>query len=87
MDITKELYGYDLCGDKLYLVSFQHIEKKQIMVSPRINIDYVDECRDYLWRYFIQDNPYVSKIAKRYSEQKKPYSIWQLSSERVCETC
>lgn len=75
MDITKELYGCDLCGDKLYLMPFQHIEKKQIMVSPRINIDYADECRDYLWRYFIQDNPYVSKVAKRYREQKKPYSI------------
>lgn len=75
MGITKELYGYDLCGDKLYLMPFRHIEKKQIMVSPRINIDYADECRDYLWRYFIQDNPYVSKIAKRYSEQERSYSI------------
>lgn len=67
MGITKELYGCDLCGGELYLEQLQCIEKSQIMVSPRINIDYADECKDYLWRYFIQGSPYVSKTPKRYS--------------------
>ncbi len=75
MGITKELYGCDLCSGELYLEDFWHIEKNRIMVSPRINIDYADKCKDYLWRYFIQDNPYVSKVAKRYSCQQRAFEI------------
>ena len=73
MGITKKQYGCDLCGSELYLEPLQHIKKSCIMVSPRINIDYAEECKDYMWRYFIKDNPYVSKVAKRYSYQQKSY--------------
>ena len=66
MGITKAQYGRDLCGGELFLAPLRHIDKSQIMVSPRINIDYAEECKDYLWRYFLQDNRYVSKVAKRY---------------------
>lgn len=75
MGITKKLYGCNLCGNELYLESLQDVERGQIMVSPRINIDYADECKDYLWRYFIQNNPYVSKTAKRYRHQERTYEV------------
>lgn len=71
MGITKEHYGYDLCESELYIKPLQHIEQSHIMVSPRINIDYAEECKDYLWRYFIKDSPYVSKVASRYKKQQK----------------
>lgn len=74
MGITKKQYGCDLCGSELYLEPLQHIERNCIMVSPRINIDYAEECKDYLWRYFIKDNPYVSKVVKRYRCQQKSYA-------------
>ena len=61
MTITKEQYGYDLCSSE---------QEIQIMRSPRINIDYAEECKDYLWRYFIKDNPYVSKVAGKYRKQE-----------------
>lgn len=74
MAITKSLYGCDLCGTELYLEPFQMLEANRIMVSPRINIDYAEECAAYLWRYFIAGNPYVSAVPKKYQDRQKPYS-------------
>lgn len=73
MGITKKEYGLDLCASELYLTPCAQIEQDRIMTSPRINIDYAEECKDYLWRYFIKDDPYVSKVAKRYRELERPY--------------
>ena len=61
MGITKENYGDDLCGESLYLEDGIVIQKNEILQSKRINIDYAEEARDYLWRFTIKDNPYVSK--------------------------
>ena len=61
MGITKENYGEDLCGDILYLEDGISVQKKQIVRSKRINIDYAEEAKDFLWRFTIKDNPYVSK--------------------------
>lgn len=68
MGITKEQYGCDLCSSEIYLESYLELKDDQIRVSPRINIDYAEECRDYMWRYFIHENQYVSKVAKKYRE-------------------
>ena len=73
MGITKAQYGCDLCASELWLEPYQTIEQGRILVSPRINIDYAGEYRDQMWRYFIKDHPYVSKVAKRYRDQQKPY--------------
>lgn len=61
MGITKENYGDNLCGETLYLEDGIVIQKNEILQSKRINIDYAEEARDYLWRFTIKDNPYVSK--------------------------
>ena len=73
LGITKEQYGYDLCSSPLSVKPFLDVPKEQIIVSPRINIDYAEECKDYLWRYFIKENPYVSKVSKKYREKYVPY--------------
>ena len=67
MGITKAQYGYDLCVDSLYIESQPSLPDSNIQISPRINIDYAAECKDYLWRYYIKDSLYVSKVAKRYT--------------------
>lgn len=61
MGITKDNYGDDLCGEALYVEEGITIKKKQILKTKRINIDYAEEAKDYLWRFTIKDNPYVSK--------------------------
>ena len=67
LDISKAQYGYDLCGSSLYISDCIEIPQAEVMVSPRINIDYAEECKDYLWRYYIKGNEYVSKVATRYA--------------------
>ncbi|WP_033168104.1 DNA-3-methyladenine glycosylase [Clostridium sp. KNHs205] len=64
MGITKEHYGLDLCNSKLYLEEPKKSEKIEIETSKRINIDYAGEAKDYLWRFTIKNNPYVSVKVK-----------------------
>ena len=55
-DKYKKLY---LEGD-LYL---EHNPNKnfEIVETKRIGIDYAEEAKDFLWRFYIKDNSYVSK--------------------------
>lgn len=57
--IDKELNGEDLCGSKLYVEEGQG-EKFTVISSKRVGIDYAEEAKDYLWRFYIKDNKYVS---------------------------
>ena len=50
LNITKANYGEDLCGEKLYILDAGY--SFEVGTSPRINIDYAEECKDYLWRYY-----------------------------------
>ena len=58
MGITREHYGADLCGDKLYIADGGY--DLRVGVSERVNIDYAEEYRFMLWRYFAEDNKFVS---------------------------
>jgi DNA-3-methyladenine glycosylase len=57
--IDKNLNGEDLCGDKLYVEEGDN-EEFNIISSKRIGVDYAEEAKDYLWRFYIEDNKYVS---------------------------
>lgn len=57
--IDKSLNGEDLCGNKLYVEAGEN-EKFDIVASKRVGVDYAEEARDYLWRFYIGDNEYVS---------------------------
>lgn len=60
--ITKdEFYGRDLDSDEMiYLENAKDISEKNIVKTPRINIDYA-KSKDCLLRFFIKDNPFISK--------------------------
>lgn len=64
MEINKIHSGEDLCKNEIYILDSEDIEKIQISISPRINIDYAEEDKDRLWRFYIENNPYVSKNKK-----------------------
>jgi DNA-3-methyladenine glycosylase len=60
-NITKELNGEDLTGNKLYICkNTQDKEDFNIIAAKRIGIDYAEEARDFLWRFYIERNKYVS---------------------------
>lgn len=62
MNITKELNGEDLCGDKFYILEDEKEEVVEIISSKRIGIEYAEEAKDFLWRFYIKDNKFVSKL-------------------------
>ncbi|MFZ7101873.1 MAG: DNA-3-methyladenine glycosylase [Peptococcaceae bacterium] len=57
--IDKALNGEDLCGSKLYVEEGEK-ENFRVIAAKRVGIDYAGEAKDYPWRYYIEDNPYVS---------------------------
>lgn len=59
MGISREHYGIDLCGNVLYIS--EGSRNFSVRTSERVNIDYAEECRNFLWRYFADDNKFVSK--------------------------
>ncbi|MDF2821997.1 MAG: 3-methyladenine glycosylase [Clostridiales bacterium] len=64
MGINKLNYGMDLCGTQLYLETSENQDNIDIVASKRINIDYAGEAKDYLWRFTIKDNKFVSVKVK-----------------------
>lgn len=67
LGISNANYGDDLCGDTLFIEDYLDIPLSNIVISPRVNIDYAEEYKDVYWRYYIKDNKYVSKVNKKYS--------------------
>ncbi|MGG7162325.1 DNA-3-methyladenine glycosylase [Clostridium ihumii] len=62
MNITKINNYEDMTkSEDLYIESININENFEIVESKRIGIDYAEEARDFLWRYYIKDNKYVSK--------------------------
>jgi DNA-3-methyladenine glycosylase (3mg) len=57
--IDKTQNGEDLCGNNLYIEEGDN-EKFNIISAKRVGIDYAEEAKDYPWRFYIDDNKYVS---------------------------
>jgi len=60
LNITKVNNGDDLTEDRLFIADDGY-KSFSVGKSKRINIDYAEEAKDFEWRFFIKDNPYVSK--------------------------
>jgi len=56
--ISKKHYGYDLTGDKIFLLNQPNLDENNIVTTKRIGIK---KSVDLQWRFYIKDNPYVSK--------------------------
>ena len=60
------LIDKDLNGDKLYEQGKIYLEESEendfeIVKTKRIGIDYAEEAKDFLWRFYIKYNDFVSK--------------------------
>jgi DNA-3-methyladenine glycosylase len=65
LDIDKSFNGVDLTNsDKIFLVDDEEY-KFEVGVSKRINIDYDEEWKDKLWRFYVLNNVFVSKAPKK----------------------
>jgi DNA-3-methyladenine glycosylase len=62
MNINKENNNQDLCSNELYLEEPSQEEKVEIIEAKRIGIDYAEEAKDFLWRFYIKNNNWISKL-------------------------
>ena len=60
MGIDNSSNGVDLCKDNYFIEDDEY--KAEIISSKRIGIDYAEEAVDFLWRFYIKDNSFVSKV-------------------------
>jgi DNA-3-methyladenine glycosylase len=61
MGIDRKLDATDLLGNRVWLEDAEHIPRSQIASGPRIGIDYAEEWIDKPWRFWLKNNPYVSR--------------------------
>lgn len=63
LKLDKSFYGEDLVKSKrIWLEEGEKVKSNQIVTSKRIGIDYAEEWADVPWRFYIKDNPFVSRI-------------------------
>ena len=55
----------DLCGDVLYIEKEEQEDNIDIVSSRRINIDYAEEAKYFLYRFTIKDNKFISVPIKK----------------------
>lgn len=61
LDIDRRLDAADLLGDRVWLEDGEPILRSRIRSGPRIGIDYAQEWKDKPWRFWLKDNPFVSR--------------------------
>src|SRR5712692_1360429 len=65
MGIDRSLDRADLLGDRVWIEEGISISPRQIARGPRVGIDYAEAWIAKPWRFWIRDNPFVSKNNKR----------------------
>ncbi len=61
MGIDRQLNKADLLGDRVWIEEGVTVLRRQIARGPRIGIDYAEEWVKKPWRFWIRDNPFVSR--------------------------
>lgn len=64
LNIDRSLSGKNIIGPELYIEDNADSDF-EIVEDKRINIDYAEEDKDKLWRFYIKNNKYVSVIKKQ----------------------
>ncbi|MGI8469801.1 MAG: DNA-3-methyladenine glycosylase [Pyrinomonadaceae bacterium] len=59
--IDKTFNNLDLLGDKIWLEDFKNFSDTEISFGKRIGVDYAEEYAEKPWRFWVKDNPFVSR--------------------------
>ena len=59
--IDKNLNEYKLYEKGELYIEEHEIEDFEIVETKRIGIDYSEEAKDFLWRFYIKNNNFISK--------------------------
>ena len=61
MHIDRRLNGHDLMSDDLYIAAPPKEEPITIVTLPRVGVDYAGHWRKRLLRFYIKENPFISR--------------------------
>lgn len=61
LGIDKSFNNADLLDEKVWLENFKTFPAAEISSGKRIGIDYAEEYADKPWRFWVKNNPFVSK--------------------------
>jgi DNA-3-methyladenine glycosylase len=62
LHLDKSFWGEDLCqSNRIWLENGEDYNKKDIIKTKRIGIDYAGKDANLLWRFYIKNNKWVSK--------------------------
>lgn len=61
MNIDRRLNGHDLTSDDFYIADMPGTEPPRIVKRPRVGVDYAGRWAKRHLRFYIKDNPFVSK--------------------------
>jgi DNA-3-methyladenine glycosylase len=61
MGIDRKLDREDLLGERVWIEEGEKIPRTRIATGPRVGIDYAEEWSEKPWRFWLKDNPFVSK--------------------------
>jgi DNA-3-methyladenine glycosylase len=61
LGIDRRLDAADLLGNRVWLEEAAKIPRARMQCGPRVGIDYAEEWRNKPWRFWIKDNPWVSR--------------------------
>lgn len=62
MHINKNLNGHDLLSSNFYISADSNPKPFTIIKRPRVGVDYAQHWAKRLLRFYIKDNPFVSRI-------------------------
>ncbi|HZI32450.1 MAG TPA: DNA-3-methyladenine glycosylase, partial [Candidatus Binatia bacterium] len=60
-EIDRRLNGHDLLSDNFFIAEPDASEQFSIIKRPRIGVDYAKHWARRLLRFYIRDNPFVSR--------------------------
>jgi DNA-3-methyladenine glycosylase len=61
MGIDRKLDAADLLGNRVWLEAGRTVTRPQIASGTRVGIDYAGDWRDKPWRFWLRENPFVSR--------------------------
>ena len=59
--IDRSLNGEDLRGPRIWIEDYRSFNEQEIATGKRIGIDYAGEDAEKPWRFWVKENPFVSK--------------------------
>jgi DNA-3-methyladenine glycosylase len=59
--IDRGLNGEELLGNKIWLEDYKTFSDDEISAGKRIGIDYAEEYAEKPWRFWVKNNPFVSR--------------------------